>query len=76
MLAQVANTDSKLELGYVNSQLDKVRGFATEEILCQGNGLQNLRECVIETKWKYDVAPEEKQVTFQNKTKFEICVRI
>ena len=27
----------------------------------KGNGLQNLRECIIETKWKYDVAPEEKQ---------------
>ena len=27
----------------------------------KGTGLQNLRECIIETKWKYDVAPEEKQ---------------
>ena len=31
----------------------------------KGNGLQNLRECIIETKWKYDVAPEEKQVRIQ-----------
>ena len=31
----------------------------------KGNGLQNLRECIIETKWKYDVAPEEKQVRVQ-----------
>lgn len=31
----------------------------------KGNGLQNLRECIIETKWKYDVAPEEKQVKIQ-----------
>ena len=29
----------------------------------KGNGLQNLRECIIETKWKYDVAPEEKQAS-------------
>ena len=28
----------------------------------KGNGLQNLRECIIETKWKYDVAPEDRQV--------------
>merc|ERR550519_909169 len=27
----------------------------------KGNGVQNLRECIIETKWKYDVAPEDKQ---------------
>merc|ERR1719295_1252973 len=27
----------------------------------RGTGLQNLRECIIETKWKYDVAPEDKQ---------------
>ena len=27
-----------------------------------GCGLQNLRECIIETKWKYDVAPEDRQV--------------
>ena len=32
----------------------------------KGNGLQNLRECIIETKWKYDVAPEEKQVRTEN----------
>ena len=28
----------------------------------KGTGLQNLRECIIETKWKYDVAPEDRQV--------------
>ncbi|XP_023349377.1 paladin [Eurytemora carolleeae] len=32
----------------------------------KGSGLQNLRECVIETKWKYDVAPEEKQVVWKS----------
>jgi hypothetical protein len=31
----------------------------------KGNGLQNMRECIIETKWKYDVAPEEKQVVWK-----------
>merc|ERR1712242_568465 len=33
--------------------------------LPKGTGLQNLRECIIETKWKYDVAPEEKQVVWK-----------
>ena len=28
----------------------------------KGTGLQNLRWCIIETKWKYDVATEDKQV--------------
>ena len=23
------------------------------------------RECIIETKWKYDVAPEDKQLAFK-----------
>ena len=31
----------------------------------RGSGLQNLRECIIETKWKYDVAPEDRQVAFK-----------
>merc|ERR1712226_377614 len=31
----------------------------------KGSGLQNLRECIVETKWKYDVAPEEKQVVWK-----------
>merc|ERR1719350_1136869 len=31
----------------------------------KGTGLQNLRECIIETKWKYDVAPEDKQLAFK-----------
>ena len=29
----------------------------------KGTGLQNMRECIIETKWKYDVAPEDRQVS-------------
>jgi len=32
----------------------------------KGTGLQNLRECVIETKWKYDVATEDKQVAWKH----------
>merc|ERR1719500_2077254 len=31
----------------------------------KGTGIQNLRECIIETKWKYDVAPEDKQTSFK-----------
>ena len=31
----------------------------------KGTGLQNLRECIIQTKWKYDVAPEDKQVAWK-----------
>jgi len=31
----------------------------------KGTGLQNLRECIIETKWKYDVASEDKQVAWK-----------
>ena len=31
----------------------------------KGSGLQNLRECIIETKWKYDVAPEDRQIAFK-----------
>ena len=26
--------------------------------------MSEFRECIIQTKWKYDVAPEDKQVTF------------
>ena len=29
----------------------------------KGTGLQNMREAIIESKWKYDVSPEDKQVT-------------
>merc|ERR1712168_1360731 len=32
----------------------------------KGTGLQNMRECVIETKWKYDVATEDKQVAWKH----------
>merc|ERR1712012_871587 len=41
----------------------------------KGTGLQNLRECIIETKWKYDVAPEEKQVilNFMERYFYLIC---
>ena len=28
----------------------------------KGTGLQNMREAIIESKWKYDVSPEDKQV--------------
>merc|ERR1711983_528852 len=31
----------------------------------KGAGVQNLRECIIETKWKYDVASEDKQVAWK-----------
>ena len=31
----------------------------------KGTGMQNLRECIIQTKWKYDVAPEDKQVAWR-----------
>ena len=31
----------------------------------RGTGIQNLRECIIETKWKYDVAAEDKQKAFK-----------
>ena len=32
----------------------------------RGGGIQNLRECIVETKWKYDVAPEDRQLWFKN----------
>jgi len=31
----------------------------------KGVGIQNLRECIIQTKWKYDVAPEDKQIVYK-----------
>ena len=31
----------------------------------KGAGIQNLRECIIQTKWKYDVAPEDKQIAYR-----------
>ena len=34
-------------------------------IRISGSGAQNLRECIIETKWKYDVASEDKQVAWK-----------
>ena len=32
----------------------------------KGTGLQNMREAIIESKWKYDVSPEDKQVLNQS----------
>jgi len=31
----------------------------------RGVGINNLRECIMETKWKYDVATEDKQFVFK-----------
>jgi len=31
----------------------------------KGTGLQNMRESIIETKWKYDVSPEDKQLGYK-----------
>ena len=31
----------------------------------RGGGIQNLRECIIQTKWKYDVAAEDKQIAYR-----------
>jgi len=31
----------------------------------RGVGIQNLRECIMETKWKFDVSPEERQQVFK-----------
>ena len=31
----------------------------------KGFGIQNLRECIMETKWKYDVAREDRQYVFK-----------
>ena len=33
-------------------------------VKCLLNEMSEFRECIIQTKWKYDVAPEDKQVTF------------
>ena len=29
------------------------------------SNIQNLRECIIQTKWKYDVAPEDRQLAYR-----------
>ena len=42
--------------------LDVFKNYLSLTPLSSGTGIQNLRECIIETKWKYDVAPEDKQV--------------
>ena len=34
----------------------------------KGTGLQNMREAIIESKWKYDVSTEDKQVLDELKT--------
>jgi len=31
----------------------------------RGVGIQNLRECIMETKWKFDVSPEESQQVYK-----------
>ena len=31
----------------------------------RGVGIQNLRTCIAETKWKFDVSPEERQAAFK-----------
>ena len=31
----------------------------------RGVGIQNLRECIMETKWKFDVSPEENQGVYK-----------
>ena len=31
----------------------------------RGVGIQNLRECIMETKWKFDVSPEERQQAYK-----------
>jgi len=31
----------------------------------RGVGIQNLRQCIMETKWKFDVSPEERQTAFK-----------
>ena len=31
----------------------------------RGTGVQNLRECIIQTKWKYDVAAEDRQLAWR-----------
>ena len=45
---------------FTNDQVDRIIN------LCgpgpRGTGLQNLREAIIQTKWKYDLAMEDKQV--------------
>ena len=41
----------------------------------RGSGLQNLRECIIETKWKYDVAPEDRQGEYITDLQFFILTR-
>ena len=33
----------------------------------RGVGIQNLRECIMETKWKFDVSPEERQQAYKIK---------
>ena len=47
----------------INIQVDRVIDICGPAP--KGTGLQNLRECIIETKWKYDVAPEDRQVAFK-----------
>merc|ERR1712038_1162652 len=49
----------KGEFDVIKELLEKMPATA------EGKGIQNLRECIIETKWKYDVASEDKQVAWK-----------
>ena len=41
----------------------------------KGTGLQNMREAIIESKWKYDVSPEDKQVLLKSATNIHIIFK-
>ena len=62
---------SKYQSQTLRSSLDIFDNFTNHQVdriinLCgpgpRGTGLQNLREAIIQTKWKYDLAMEDKQV--------------
>lgn len=78
-LAKSSDDDDKLlrgEFDVIKALLAKLPGAPEAKLkidriidICgakpKGSGLQNLRECIIQTKWKYDVAPEDKQVAWR-----------
>ena len=45
---------------FANQKVDRIINLCGPEP--RGTGLQNLREAIIQTKWKYDLAMEDKQV--------------
>ena len=47
----------------MNFQIDRIIDMCGPKP--KGTGMQNLRESIIQTKWKYDVAPEDKQVAWR-----------